>query len=111
MTSLTPAGGYDRRAIMRKAHDELASARRRGADWDFARCLKFAWAIAKAQRARLIVVAPFPGALILLPLAGEGVVAKRRRMRAGAALTRLDFVEPPSPAGGRGETPHHAGRA
>jgi hypothetical protein len=50
---LTGAGRYDRRAIMRKAHAEFRASMRRGRPWTFARCLQFAWAVARGQRARL----------------------------------------------------------
>jgi hypothetical protein len=50
---LLPTGRYDRGAIMRKAHAEFRAAKRRGHAWSFARCLAFAWAIAREQRARL----------------------------------------------------------
>ena len=57
----------------------------------------------------------------LLPLAGEGGPAKRGRMRGDAVspktpvpattpLIRPDFVGPPSPAGGRSESPLHLAR-
>jgi hypothetical protein len=56
MTSLlTPAGAYDRGAIMSKAHAEFRSAKRRGQPWSFARCLGFAWAIAREQRLRQLM--------------------------------------------------------
>ena len=49
---LTAVGGYDRRLIMAKAHAEFRAAKRRGRPWSFARCLTFAWAIAREQRSR-----------------------------------------------------------
>jgi hypothetical protein len=52
MTLLTPTGRYDHRGIMRKAHGEFQAAKRRGQAWSFARCLAFAWAIAREQRTR-----------------------------------------------------------
>ena len=51
-TTLLRAGAYDQRSIMRKAHAEFRAAKRRGKAWTFARCLTFAWAIAREQRAR-----------------------------------------------------------
>ena len=54
---LTGAGRYDRRAIMRKAHAEFRATKRRGQDWTFARCLRFAWAVARGQRSQCLVAA------------------------------------------------------
>jgi len=52
MTSLvTPAGRLDRRAVMTEAHRQFRLMRRYG--WSFGRCLSFAWAKAREQRARL----------------------------------------------------------
>jgi hypothetical protein len=56
---LRPSGGYDRRAIMRKAHTEFRAAKWRGCPWTFSRCLAFAWVIAREQRARLTLLASF----------------------------------------------------
>ncbi len=45
---LTPAGCYDRRAIMSDAHDQFRRTRALG--WSWSRCLGFAWARARAMR-------------------------------------------------------------
>jgi hypothetical protein len=47
---LTPAGRLDRRAVMTEAHRQFRLMRRYG--WSFGRCLSFAWAKAREQRAR-----------------------------------------------------------
>ena len=44
---------------MRKAHAEFRAAKRRAPAWSFARCLGFAWSIARQQRARLKVAVPY----------------------------------------------------
>jgi hypothetical protein len=50
MTSLlTPAGRLDRRAVMLDAHRQFRLMRPLG--WSFGRCLSFAWAKAREQRA------------------------------------------------------------
>jgi hypothetical protein len=52
MTSLlTPGGRLDRRAVMTEAHRQFQLMRRYG--WSFGRCLSFAWAKAREQRARV----------------------------------------------------------
>jgi hypothetical protein len=54
MTSLvTPGGRLDRRAVMTEAHRQFRLMRRY--DWSFGRCLSFAWAKAREQRARATV--------------------------------------------------------
>ncbi len=45
---LTPAGAFDRAAIMRDAHRQFGQMRRHG--WSWGRCLRFAWARARAMR-------------------------------------------------------------
>jgi hypothetical protein len=47
---LTPAGRLDRRAVMTEAHRQFRLMRRYR--WSFGRCLSFAWAKAREQRAR-----------------------------------------------------------
>lgn len=46
------AGGYDRRAIMRKAHREYAASRRRGDGLTFGYWLAYAWRVARDRRRR-----------------------------------------------------------
>ncbi len=48
---VTPAGRFDRRAVMTEAHRQFRLMRRYG--WSFGRYLSFAWAKAREQRARL----------------------------------------------------------
>jgi hypothetical protein len=48
---VTPAGRLDRRAVMTEAHRQFWLMRRYG--WSFGRCLSFAWAKEREQRARL----------------------------------------------------------
>ncbi|WP_036285581.1 hypothetical protein [Methylocystis sp. ATCC 49242] len=45
---LTPAGAFDRAAIMSDAHRQLRLMASHG--WSWSRCLAFSWARAKAQR-------------------------------------------------------------
>ncbi len=45
---LTPAGRFDRAAIMRDAHDQFRRTRALG--WSWSRCLSFSWARARAMR-------------------------------------------------------------
>ena len=57
MTSLlTPAGRLDRRAVMLDAHRQFRLMRPLGGS--FGRCLSFAWAKAREQRARM-TAAPY----------------------------------------------------
>jgi hypothetical protein len=51
--TLLCSGAYNRRAIMLKAHAEFRAADWRGRPWTFARCLSFAWALAREEKTRL----------------------------------------------------------
>jgi len=51
MKLLTDAGGYDRAAIMRKAHREYAASRRRGDGLTFGYWLAYAWRVARDRKA------------------------------------------------------------
>ncbi|WP_144259545.1 hypothetical protein [Methylocystis sp. ATCC 49242] len=47
----TPAGGYDRAAILRDAHKRYRDGKRLGLGWSWSQCLSTAWAAAKQRRA------------------------------------------------------------
>ena len=49
----TPDGCFDRSAIMRRAHKELADWRRMGDPQSWSWCLKAAWDAARYERATL----------------------------------------------------------
>lgn len=52
MTGLIrPDGGFDRAAIMRKAHKEYRSSMRRGDGLTFGYWLKYSWRVARDQKA------------------------------------------------------------
>jgi hypothetical protein len=48
---ITPDGGYDKAAILRDAHYHRYGAMRRHG-WNWARCLSFSWARARAMQER-----------------------------------------------------------
>lgn len=54
---VTPAGGYDRAAIMRDAHKRFRDGKRLGLGWTFGQCLSTAWAAARMRRAALALAA------------------------------------------------------
>ncbi len=75
MTSLvTPACRLDRRAVMTEAHRQFRLMRRYG--WSFGRCLSFAWAKAREQRATL---------------AHKHVLADTRKMLASLEIQPAEF--------------------
>ncbi len=55
---LTPAGAYDKAAIMREGHRQYRTCARLG--WSFGRCLSFAWAKARAMREAEAEIAASP---------------------------------------------------
>jgi hypothetical protein len=62
MSLLNATGGYDRREIMRKAHDEFGAARQRGDLRPFGYWLAYAWRVAKGRREALEAAQPPKGA-------------------------------------------------